>query len=95
MRGVSKAGTLCYASHPLHEKCSRKMFLEGMGAEGKQRLLGSRADEMAVLSSARSILKIRLIPRWRARLIPPAHGELSLWGLVPFQLFGPNDGPSI
>lgn len=43
MRGVSKAGTLCYASHPLHEKCSRKMFLEGIGAEGKQRFLGSRA----------------------------------------------------
>jgi hypothetical protein len=44
MKGVSKAGTLCYASHLLHEKCSRTIFLEGIAAEGKLRLLGCRAE---------------------------------------------------
>jgi hypothetical protein len=41
MSGISKAGTLSYASHPLHEKCSRKMFLEGIGAKGQARPVGS------------------------------------------------------
>lgn len=43
MRGIPKAETLCYVSHPLPEKCFRKMFLESIGAEGQERLLGSGA----------------------------------------------------
>jgi hypothetical protein len=43
MRGISKAGTLFYVSHPLDEKCFRKMFLEGIGTEGQESLLRSSA----------------------------------------------------
>jgi hypothetical protein len=43
MRGISKAETLFYVSHPLDEKCLRKMFLEGIGTEGQESLLCSSA----------------------------------------------------
>jgi hypothetical protein len=48
MTGVSKAGTLCYASHPLLEKCSRKMFLEGIGAKGQAFTVGPRVRRNGV-----------------------------------------------
>jgi hypothetical protein len=43
MRGISKAGTPFYVSHPLDEKCFWKMFLEGIGTERQESPLCSSA----------------------------------------------------
>jgi len=70
-------------SHPLHEKCSRKMFLERHWRKGQARPVGSCVKaKWAVLSSARGILKSATDPPAARSLYFHKYMELSLWGLA-------------